>query len=148
MNVDGSVTPQRFRLPTPPPGEVFLFNLFVWTSSNTGIDWLNNFMGLPQLLNGVSFSFEEGISGIETNFGARLFRTLDFQVFSPEPLTVLKRTTIGPPAPWAMSIRWDLTIGGYVPILRNGDEFDIIINDDLTGMLEFTCFAQGRVVEE
>jgi hypothetical protein len=143
MAVDGSVTPVPFGI-TAPPGRLLILARLVIQVVDTPIRLLNWFGEGAPIVNGLGVQLldEETVPPKLTVFPGRFRRTLDFSLFSLEPLEV-----IGHPAPPdIMSIRWNLNAGGYAPIINEKQTFSFVVNDDLTGMNEFQMLAVGRIV--
>ncbi|MCK5614307.1 hypothetical protein KAR91_71235 [Candidatus Pacearchaeota archaeon] len=145
MTVDGSVTPQIYRM-QPPPGVIWhivriLFHLEDSTPMDDG-----TFGGAPALTNGLVLRVKNGIFknifNVKTNG--------DFAERAYDREYVAK-----PPAGTGHAMNVRRTFGGQDKngvVIKldgdNGDELQVIIQDDLTGLSRFHCVVQGHGVRD
>lgn len=139
MNVNGSVTPQVFTV-TPSTGKKYVITRLVFTIEDSGIKY-DRFGGLPTLTNGVNLLVKEG--GLsERTFGPFQSNQLLYQAgfdveitSSTVDLLVAKLNLIES----ATAFELKDSLSEYIKVE---------INDDLTGLDNFTLSINGYEVDE
>lgn len=147
MNVDGSVTTQEFFINSSQECDIFLLNLVVVVADSAIVH--NRFGNVPILTNGVTITVTE--SGTVTTIIDAVKTGGQFIAQSGALNTFGDGSTMQEVTNWtgnedAMVL--SLPLGVFVPTgIRLGrgriDSMRLQINDDLTGLTEFTIRAQG-----
>jgi hypothetical protein len=122
MNVDGSITPVKFRF-TESTRRIALHRINVYgIGSSLGP---HKFVGLAALTNGLTIKLHSG-----DDDSVILDYTAD--------------RTIKIDADWVLVyIRWTLDKAGSPPVMRVGDYVEITVNDNLSTITHFRAMAQG-----
>jgi len=142
MNVDGSTTSSIYKI-KPPTGVMWDINrIIVGMLDDVAMDD-SKFGGITALTNGVVFRqlnhINKNLFVVSDNGGFRE-RSFDAQYLAKAPAGVYGfgvRKTFNGQDKSGVSIRLDGD---------NGDELEIIIQDNLTALTKFACVAQGHVV--
>lgn len=145
MNVNGSVTPVSFRY-TVPAGKIALPFRVVFALADVNIEYLK-FAGLGLVLtNGIHVHILDTDDSVLLDFtnGTPIKSTHEFTVLAGGDVNILQ-TGLGQD-PDFVAVRWTLGNTGYVPYLKAGQSFEILINDDLLLVDHLHAFVQGRVV--
>jgi hypothetical protein len=139
MAVDGSVTPQIFTIKCPPSGR-FYIHAFNHTILDQSVMDDAKFGGLTALTNGIVVRRTNGgtknLSIIVNNTG--------FYEFGYDTSYSAK----APAGYYGFKARKDLgQVNGITGLLKGADddEFQLIVNDDLTGLDQFTCNIHGYI---
>lgn len=139
MAVDGSVTPQVFKV-SPPPNAMYNIHSFNNTILDNAVMDDAKFGGLVALTNGVLVRRKNGgtknLSIIVNNTG--------FYEFGYD----IEYSNKAPAGLYGFRARKNLTeVNGITGILygKDDDEFQVIINDNLTGLNQFTCNLHGYI---
>lgn len=145
MNINGSSTPVSFRYVVP-AGKVAFPHRVVFALGDQNIEYMN-FAGLgAQLTNGIEIRLLDTDDTVLTDFtnGTPITATREFVMLAGGDVNVLQ-TGVGQD-PDFVAIRWTLSKAGYVPYLKAGQSFEILIQDDLLLVENLRAFVQGRVV--
>lgn len=142
MNVDGSVTPQVFSIQAGAAGLIVDITRIMWTIQCASKPSTGEFGDLPVLTRGVQLRIGNGkvinLLNFKSNFdlaeAAESFTILE-EVSVPDVNAVGARTTWG-----GQEHR------GVVLRLKAGDTLSIIIQDNLTGLIDFRALAQGHEI--
>lgn len=145
LNVDGSVTPRTFSVRGPGIGSPLSFEvtkiMVVMTTDNPIA--LNKFGDIPgDLANGLVFR----VKNAEIHNIATIRSNLEFEAVMP-PLKIYAATNPvfgidGLSCIWEISGQENL---GVAIELEPGDEFQAIVQDDLSSILDLAILAQGHV---
>ena len=142
MNVDGSlVAPKRFQYVVP-EGKVFFVSRFIATAADVNIKYLEWFGFGAVLTNGVILRTVDADDNALIQFMHPLISTLQFAHLAGGDIGLLS-TEVGV-APDVIVVRWSLFKAGFVPLLREGEKFEVAVQDDLQGMDNFEAVIQGR----
>lgn len=139
MNVDGSVTPQEFFV-APPPGMVYeIARLRGFIRDDAAVFNAQGFGGLSELTNGVQFTLTQK----DTVFPLTIFPIKNNASWERYNLLV-KISDFGAGDNF---LSWDFDLIGLGESITlkgdDGDRMSVIINDDLTGLVDFTVLALG-----
>lgn len=142
MAVDGSITPQSFRVTPPTSGgeSIFQVTRFLISMSHSGVPDDGKFGGIAALLNGVLIrAFKNGAWVTATqwqNNGDLITDMFDVNYSDKAPAGA--NGTNG---------RWTITETGAVFEMdgTNSDFLEVLIQDDLRDLNRFVIKAQGRV---
>jgi len=144
MNVNGSVTPQKFSIRAPDPGIPIVGDItrLIFILETVGDTAWDAFGDLTALTNGVVLRKVDGtyqnIFNIKSNaeMSAIMFDIDRIDRISPQTTFGLKgRLTFGGQNKIGVVIRLDID-----------EDLEIIIQDDLRGLLDFRVIAEGHVV--
>ena len=136
MNVDGSVTAVTFKI-EPAPGELYkIARVMIFVEDNGTFDsdkWGNGIV----LANGFNFKLQRnGVTTDLIGFGIKttgemtsICHDIDHRSFGTGNEFV--------------SFRWTFTKAGSTINLYNGDELQLVVNDDMTDMIKMYVHAQG-----
>lgn len=153
MNVNGSITPQKFQLKAPAGKSIHVSRL-IWEIQDAVIDYRFWFGEGTALANGCSVEVvDTDLTTVLQGFEAQtdevgvLKRTTDFAHLASQDLSILQSSQ-NPTDPDVMVIRWSLFKSMYSPVLTPGQALQFTVNDNLTGMDLFRVTAQGRIFDE
>ncbi len=138
MNVDGSVTPVEFTYKCPDNYQAILrrINISIFDGGPTG----NEFGGIPALTNGVHFC-TRGTDGKEIfNFteGGDIKQNRAFGLLAGPDWALATGAGVD-----AVTVRWTFEKAGKQILLLPGEEFVVIIQDDLTAIDDMGMQIQG-----
>lgn len=143
MNVDGSATTQIFKLSAPIGVKWDIVRILFYIQDNSSMDD-SRFGGLTALTNGVVIRLKNGnvknIFHVHSNgeFAIRAFDTVYTDKAPAGSFGFRVRRTFGGPSKNGVVIRLDGDID---------DQLQVLIQDDLTGLENFNCVAQGHVAK-
>lgn len=141
MAIDGSGTPELFRL-TPPSGKIYYAYRIIIAIKDSSINFLK-FGGLPMpLTNGIDINVKEH-GTISALTEEPIKDNGDFMELAYD-------SKIDSAAIDILTTRWSFYKAGTIFELKNstGDYLEFVINDNLEGIDYFDCLVQGYEVDE
>ncbi len=142
-NVDGSVTPQIFQV-GPPENETWIISRMMIHIEDTGGTATNKYGSVNQLANGTII--RTNISGVIYNFTDEpVDSNADWGEYNYD-VTYLNFG--GGNANEVINSRWTFSNGGAYVKLEYGDSFQVVIQDDISALVEHTFLIHGYKLEE
>lgn len=144
MNVLGSITsPVSYKF-SPDAGQIYHVVRFLFSMTHSALGDLGLFGGIPEITNGAVLRGYDGASGtFRTFMNIKSNADMKNNMFDVD-----FDTRSGGGGIYGTSGRGSIKIGtGAVPKLdaANGDYFEILIQDDLTGLDSFKIKVQGHI---
>lgn len=149
MNVDGSVTKQYFQLRKPGELTVFPFivdvtQIMIQMITNTATE-LSDFGDIAGgVLNGIVL---RRLNGFYQNFW-NAKKNSDIAIVTNDFVTY---SALNPAGTYGLAARYEMagqSKHGAVIRLEPGDTLEVIVQDDLTDLIEFRMMAQGHAISE
>lgn len=146
MAVNGSVTPVQFNLRTGSPSipsDVDITRIIMVAQCSSAVD-LNKFGDLPALTRGMLFRVEN--ETIHNIFNAKSNAALAGMAYDWTPYVASN------PGQGIHGFSWRLTFGGQSKIgvvlrVESDGQVQMMIQDDLTGLVSLFCVVEGHIVE-
>jgi len=143
MNIDGSITPQIFEYVVPAGYDFYAFRLNLGALAN-GID-PDGFLGLAELTNGLDIQLRNAADAVILDYldGEHFTHHHDFGYLAGVDSDIRPNAS----GPDGFGVRWTMAKNGAPDYLEQGQKFVMIINDNLSTIVEMRAMLQGVLVK-